>query len=234
MARIGGGEANIYRYLHLLLLTSERAWAHAMAMKAAHAEDNADQSITGSTRQHIISRLHKAVRSADEVVELLADQASGATDIDSLEAKAYAFALAGAEEFEKQAEGTKGSDASAQRWILCLNNYSAARVIYSALFKATKKDLFKEVLAGTTDPSIRYAAYQHRIPRTVGVPAVAKKFFPKDEADLLSAIEKLDPSALQEEEATPSGTSPAENYFGAVLTKYRLPDHVAESNSQHR
>jgi signal recognition particle subunit SRP68 len=176
-----------------------------MAMKAAHAEDSADQSITGSTRQHIISRLHKAVQSANEVVELLADTASGATDVDSLEAKGYAYALAGAEEFEKQAEGIKGSEASPQRWTQCLNNYSAARVIYSALLKATKNDLFKEVLAGTTDPSIRYAAYQQRIPRTVGVPAVAKKFFPRDETDLLKTVEKLDPSALKEEEATPSG-----------------------------
>ena len=179
-------------------------------MKAAHAEDNAGQSITGSTRQHIISRLHKAVQSANEVVTLLADQASGATAVDSLEARGYAYALAGAEEFEKQAEGTKGSDASAQRWTPCLNNYSAARVIYSALLKATKKDLFKEVLSATIDPSIRYAAYQQRIPRTVGVPAVAKKFFPRDEADLLKAVEKLDPSALQEEEATPSGKSSSE------------------------
>jgi len=235
MARIGTDDANVARFLHLLLLTSERAWAHAMAMKAAHAEDNADQSITGSTRQHIISRLHKAVRSANEVVALLADNASGATDVDSLEAKAYAYALAGAEEFEKQAEGTKTGDVSAQRWTPCLNNYSAARVIYSTLLKATKKDLFKEVLAGTTDPSIRYAAYQQRIPRTVGVPSVAKKFFPRDEADLLKAVEKLDPSALQEEEATPSGKSCTKKWrLCHVLTPGRLRDHMAEPNSEHR
>ncbi|KAF2684110.1 hypothetical protein K458DRAFT_303883 [Lentithecium fluviatile CBS 122367] len=194
-------------FLHLLLLTSERAWAHAMAMKAAHAEDNADQSITGSTRQHIISRLHKAAQSADEVVELLADQASGASHTDILEARAYAYALAGAEEFEKQAEGSKSGDASPQRWTPCLASYSAARIIYSSLLKATKKDLFKDVLAGTTDPSIRFAAYQHRIPRTVGVPSVARKFFPRDEAGLVAAVEELDPSALQEEEITASGNT---------------------------
>jgi signal recognition particle subunit SRP68 len=195
------------RYLHLLLITSERAWAHAMAMKAAHSEDNADKNITGSTRQHILSRLHKALQHAEEVVELLQDQtASGASDTDILEAKAYAYTLAGAEEFEKQAEGVKSSDASPQRWASCLTNYSAARVIYSSLLKATKKDLFKEILANTTDPSIRYAAYQHRIPRTVGVPAVSKKFFPKEEQKLVQAVEKLDVTALQDEEATPSGS----------------------------
>jgi signal recognition particle subunit SRP68 len=193
------------RNLHLLLLTSERAWAHAMAMKASHSEDNADKNITGSTRQHIISRLHKAERTAQSIVELVTDtSASGATETDILEAKAYAFALAGAEEFEKQAEGVKVGNSSPERWHPCLTSFSTARVIYSALLKATKKDLFKEVLAGTTDPSIRYAAYQSRIPRTVGVPAVAKKFFPKDKKDLLQDLQRLDPTVLQEDEAASS------------------------------
>ncbi|KAF2450955.1 hypothetical protein P171DRAFT_460404 [Karstenula rhodostoma CBS 690.94] len=195
-------------FLHLLLLTSERAWAHAMSMKTSHSEDNADQNISGSTRQHIISRLDKAVRYANDTVKLLSDRAaSGASDVDVLEARAYAYALAGAQEFEKQAEGAGSKDAATKRWIPCLTNYSAARVIYSSLFKATKKDLFKEVLAGTTDPSIRYAAYQHRIPRTIGVPSVAKKFFPTEDADLVQAIEKLDPAALQDEETKASGST---------------------------
>ena len=175
-------------------------------MKTSHSEDNADQNISGSTRQHILSRLNKAVRYANDTVKLLSDQAaSGASDTDVLEARGYAYSLAGAEEFEKQAEGARAKDSSTDRWIPCLASYSAARVIYSSLLKATKNDLFKEVLAGTTDPSIRYAAYQHRIPRTVGVPSVAKKFFPKDDAELIKAVEKLDPTALQEEETTASG-----------------------------
>ncbi|KAF1940037.1 hypothetical protein EJ02DRAFT_407373 [Clathrospora elynae] len=190
--------------LHLLLLTSERAWAHGMAMKASHSEDKADKNITGSTRQHIISRLHKAVQNAKQMVELVSDAASGASEMDVLEARAYVFALAGAEEFEKQAEGIKSSNAAPQRWTPCLASYSAARVIYSSLLKSTKKDLFKDVLASTTDPSIRYAAYQSRIPRTVGVPAVSKKFFPRDDEKLLQAVQKLDPAALQEEEAASS------------------------------
>lgn len=177
-----------------------------MAMKALHSEDNADKSISGSTRQHIISRLHKAVQSAKEVVTLLSDSASGATETDVLEAKAYVYALAGAQEFEKQAEGVKAKGASTQRWDACLTNFAAARVLYSALHKATKKDLFKDVLSGTIDPSIRYAAYQNRIPRTVGVPAVARKYFPKDE-QLSKAVQQIDASALQEEEATASSRS---------------------------
>ncbi|KAF1850430.1 uncharacterized protein K460DRAFT_270496 [Cucurbitaria berberidis CBS 394.84] len=194
--------------LHLLLLTSERAWAHAMAMKASHSEDNADKNITGSTRQHIVSRLHKAVQNAKQIIDLVSDTAaSGATETDVLEARAYVYALAGSEEFEKQSEGIKGSNATPQRWNSCLTNFSAARIIYSALLKATKKDLFKDVLAGTTDPSIRYAAYQSRIPRTVGVPAVARKFFPKDDEQLLQAVQRLDPAALEEEEEAASSHS---------------------------
>jgi signal recognition particle subunit SRP68 len=121
-----------------------------------------------------------------------------------LEAKAYVYTLAGAHEFEKQAEGIKSKNASPSRWAPCLTNYSTARVIYSSLLKATKKDLFKDVMAGTTDPSIRYAAYQSRIPRTVGVPAVAIKYFPKDNAELVQAVQKLDSAALKEEEAASS------------------------------
>jgi signal recognition particle subunit SRP68 len=176
-----------------------------MAMKASHSEDNADKNITGSTRQHIVSRLHKATQTARQMVDLVSDTAaSKASETDVLEARAYAYALAGAEEFEKQAEGVKGSTATPQRWTPCLTNFSAARVIYSSLLKATKKDLFKDVLAGTTDPSIRYAAYQSRIPRTVGVPTVANKHFPRDDEKLVQAVERLDPSALQEEEAASS------------------------------
>ncbi|KAF1912826.1 hypothetical protein BDU57DRAFT_457653 [Ampelomyces quisqualis] len=194
-------------FLHILLLTSERAWAHAMAMKASHSKDNADKNITGSTRQHIVSRLHRATQVAQQIVDLVTQTGtSGASDTDVLEAKAYRYALAGAAEFEKQAEGIKASNASPQRWNTCLADFSAARVIYSALLKATQKDLFKEVLAGTTDPSIRYAAYQSRIPRTVGVPSIAKRFFPKDEAELVKAVQALDSAALDEDAAASTHT----------------------------
>lgn len=179
-----------------------------MLMKAAHAEGNADKKITGSTRQHMLSRLHKAVKCAEEVVSLLSDQAaSGATDTDVLEAKAYAFSLAGTAEFEKQAGGNHDSDASHERWKPCLADFSAARVIYSALLKKTRSELFKEVLVTNVDPSIRYAAYQHRIPRTVGVPAVAQRFFPKEDTELLQAVEKIDQHALRESQPSASGKS---------------------------
>ncbi|KAF2279167.1 uncharacterized protein EI97DRAFT_371101 [Westerdykella ornata] len=199
--------ASNIEFLHLLLLTSERAWAHAMDMKAAHSKDNADKNITGSTRRHIISRLHKAAQLAKGIVEILSDQTtSRATDMDLLEAQAYAYSLAGAGAFEKEAEGIREGKSS-DRWRACLTEYSAARVIYNALFKSTKKELFKEFLVSSIDPSIRYAAYQHRIPRTVGVPAVSQKFFPKDDEGLVQAVEKLDAGAFREDEPSASGTT---------------------------
>jgi signal recognition particle subunit SRP68 len=189
-----------------------------MAMKEAHAEDSAGKRIAGKTRQHMVSRLHKAVQTAKQTVDLLADSTSGATETDVLEARAYVFALAGAEDFEKQTEGGKGSNAAPQRWNSCLTNLSAARVIYSSLLKAKKQDLFKDVLAGTIDPSIRYAAYQSRIPRTVGVPSIARKYFPKDDKALVKAVQQLDSAALDEEAAAASREFPSPRYHSGLTS----------------
>ncbi|KAF4533887.1 Signal recognition particle [Lasiodiplodia theobromae] len=193
--------AKSHDFVHLFLFTAERAWAHAMYMKSVHAEDNADKSITGSTRKHIISRLHKAAHTANELASLLADQSTGATPTDQLEAQAYVYSLRGAEEFEKQAEGIhlRSPQSPDQRWKACLVNYSGARIIYNALLQTTKKDLYKEFLASTVDPSIRYAAYQSRLPRTVSVATVARQYFPKEDAALLSAVETIYPDALKDE-----------------------------------
>ncbi|KAF2136860.1 uncharacterized protein K452DRAFT_258544 [Aplosporella prunicola CBS 121167] len=200
--------AGSHDYVHLQILTSERAWAHAMHMKSTHSEENADNGITGSTRKHIISRLHKAATTANELVSLLSDQTvTGATDVDLLEAQAYVYSLSGAEEFEKQAEGIRPGEGQEQRWKSCLVHYSAARIIYNALLQSTKKDLFKEILASTIDPSIRYAAYQSRLPRTLAVSVVARQYFPRDNSALASAVEKQFPDALKDE-ASATGKGP--------------------------
>ncbi|KAK8159654.1 hypothetical protein IWX90DRAFT_306833 [Phyllosticta citrichinensis] len=189
-------------FVQLQILTAERAWAHAMHMRSLHAEDNAQKGITGTTRKHIISRLHKAAVIARDLSLQLSDQAaSGATDIDILEAKAYYFSLCGAQEFEKQAQGqpSNGTTPPEQRWQGCLVNYSAARIIYNALLQSTKNDIFKDILTNTVDPSLRYAAYQSRLPRTITVAAVACQRFPRTDSELVNAVEKVYPDALQEE-----------------------------------
>ncbi|TGO24561.1 hypothetical protein BPAE_0100g00290 [Botrytis paeoniae] len=173
-------------YIHLLLLTSERAWAHAMSMKEMHTVDT--KGITGSTRSHIVSRLHKATIYANGLFRLLSDKSTtNANDVDILEARAYAAALAGAMEFEKQS------------WEACVKRYAEARIIYTALSKVTKADIFKDLLADPVDPSIRYGAYKMGLPRTSAISAIARKNFPSEDQELTSQVEKLDPDCLKDE-----------------------------------
>ncbi|RAL66120.1 hypothetical protein DID88_005791 [Monilinia fructigena] len=70
-----------HEYVHLLLLTSERAWAHAMSMKELHSADT--KGITGSTRSHIISRLHKST--VEELDPYCLKDETTITKIDSVE-----------------------------------------------------------------------------------------------------------------------------------------------------
>lgn len=170
-----------------------------MSLKASGTEDNA--GFLGSTRRQIVSRLNKAAKHAQDLVDLLVDQSTTkATDIDLLEAKAYSYALSGAEEFEHHSSSQRSGDVEAQqsKWQSCLDNFSSARVIYAALLKSTKEEMYKDLLVGTIDPSIRIAAYQAHIPRTVPVVTVTRKYFPEDEEDLIEAIEAVDPAAFDD------------------------------------
>ncbi|PBP19623.1 signal recognition particle protein [Diplocarpon rosae] len=180
--------------VNLVLLTSERAWAHAMSMREVHSTEK--KGITGSTRSHIISRLHKATTYAYDLLQHLQDQeTTGAVDGDVLEARAYAASLSGAREFEKQ------------KWETCVQSYSEARIIYSALAASTKIDIFKDLLSDPVDPSIRYAAYQMRLPRTVAIPTIARRFFPSDDTGLVAQVEKLDPDALNDQPTKPKAAT---------------------------
>jgi signal recognition particle subunit SRP68 len=169
-------------------------------MREVHSADK--QGITGSTRSHIISRLHKATVYARKLFELLTQSGTGASSEDVLEARAYAASLAGTKEFEKQ------------KWEECVKSYSEARIIYSALATATKKDMFKDLLQDPVDPSIRYGAYQMRLPRTVAIPTIARKYFSRSDIRLVAEVEKLDPDVLNEQptraraEASESGDIP--------------------------
>jgi signal recognition particle subunit SRP68 len=198
-----------------------------MYMKASHAEENASTGITGSTRSHIISRLNKASKCARSVVQLLSNQSSSATNIDILEAQAYAHLLAGTEEFEKQSEGNKRSEGSVNQWNKCLALYAVARVIYSTLLKNTRKELYKDVLAGMVDPSIRYAAYQARIPRTVAISDVAVRHFPKSsEEEIAQLVRGLDPDALEDSSARSKKSSDATSVPDTITWRSRTANIV--------
>nr|POE94527.1 signal recognition particle subunit srp68 [Quercus suber] len=198
---------NNHEFAHLLLLTAERAWAHAMHIKTSHAAEDTGSGITGSTRSHIISRLHKASKTAHELVSVLQDKVSRASEQDVLEARAYQSSMAGAEEFEKHSGRQRLGDSqtSESRWRTCLQQYSEARVIYAALYEKDKKDVYRDILANTIDPTIRYAAYQAHLSRTIAIPIVARRYFPKADTELVKLLEKIDPYALQERPQAKTG-----------------------------
>ncbi|KAI9683387.1 MAG: hypothetical protein M1829_005459 [Trizodia sp. TS-e1964] len=195
-----------HEFVHLLLLTSERAWAHAMHMKSMHSTDAGTKAISGSTRSHIVSRLRKASTYAQHLSNLLLNlTATRATEIDQLEARAYCSSLFGSGYFEYQ------------NWEKCLVSYSEARVIYIAVAAATSKDTFKDLLSSTIDPSIRFSAYQLKLGRDQSIPAIARRYFPRSSNALLtSTIERLDPKAMSEQSlqvggpASGSGDEPTE------------------------
>ncbi|KAH8428067.1 signal recognition particle subunit SRP68 [Aspergillus melleus] len=180
---------NNVAYVHILLLSSERAWAQAMHMKSAHSADPSAKGIVGAVRRQIISRLNKATGYAKQLVLLLEDQAaSGATSIDVLEARAYLATLSGALCLDKR------------QWKQCVEHYSIAKVIYTALGQKSKRDAFRDLLSSTVDPSLRYAAYQMKLPRSKPLPSLAIGFFPAD-AHVRAEVEKVDPNCFNEEAA---------------------------------
>ncbi|KAA8648568.1 hypothetical protein EYZ11_001102 [Aspergillus tanneri] len=197
---------NNVAYVHVLLLNSERAWAQAMHMKSAHSADPSAKGIVGAVRRQVVSRLSKATGYAKQLVLLLEDQASsGATDIDVLEARAYLATLSGALSLDKR------------KWKQCVENYSIAKVIYTALGQKSKQDAFRDLVSSTVDPSLRYAAYQMKLPRSKSLSSLAISFFPSD-AHVRAEIGKVDPNCFNEEA---SGAQKTAN--GEVQ---QLPEHI--------
>lgn len=180
-----------------------------MSAKTAHSSGQND--MTRRTRSHIVSRLDKAARTAQHLVRALSDtDASLASATDLLEAKAYAAFLRGAMQFERRS------------WEPCLQSYAIARVIYSALATSGKGDLFKDLLSETIDPSIRYAAYQLKTPRTVPIPAIARRAFPRSDDALTQQINQIDPALLADADAmSKSGVSAAQDVPGTLTWRSR-------------
>lgn len=169
-----------------------------MHMKSTHSADPSAKGIVGAARRHIISRLTKATGYAGHLVDLLHDQSiSGAADTDVLEARAYFGSLSGALSLEKR------------KWEQCLQSYAVARIIYTMLGQMVKKDAFRDLLTGTVDPSIRYAAYQMKLPRSKPLPSLAISFFPSN-AEIRSEVEKVDSNCLKEDAAGTRRTADGE------------------------
>ena len=156
-------------------------------MKSTHSADSGNKSISGSTRRHINSRLHKASTYAQHLVQLLRDEKSGASHEDILEARAYYVSLRGATGFEKR------------DWEQCLHQYSESRLLYATLAKSgnTKRaDVFRDLLSTRIDPSLRYAAYQSKLSRTTSIDAIVARYIPREESEYVQDILKADPDVL--------------------------------------
>jgi signal recognition particle subunit SRP68 len=155
-----------------------------MSMKSAHTADT--NGIAGRTRSHIVSRLDRAARTAENLAEILADtSASGASSTDVLEARAYAGLLRGSANFEKQ------------DWRACIQSYSVPFIIYNAFSSASKGDTYKDLLE-TIDTSISHAAYKLSGKRNEAALDIARKTFPHSESDLVNAVNKIDPTILKQ------------------------------------
>lgn len=157
-----------------------------MHLKSLIADD--PDASTGSLKSHIVSRFHKARNYAKELSALLSDPASNATTTDLLEATAYASTLSGLEAFEKS------------KWEAALRAFAVSRIIYSVLSATSKSDAYTEQLTATVDPSVRYSAYQLQLPRSMDIAAIARQYFPRDDASRIAeALEKLDPQVFSDE-----------------------------------
>ena len=140
----------------------------------------------GSTKRQIVSRFRRAITYATNLVDILHDQSTtGATSHDLLEAKAYLSLLSGGLEFERN------------RWASCIQNYSFVRLVYTALANHTQTDLYQDLLEGTVDPSIRYAAYQKKLPRTKAISDIAIEHFPASESEARQQIADADITAFE-------------------------------------
>jgi len=129
------------KYLHIPLITAERAWAYYMQLKF---EANAEPR----KKYHMINRLRKAKKYADQLDALCAE--SGRVDARTkLETKAYDCWLTGTLYFETA------------KWAEAQAMLSQAKTIYESLCQAVGEEegnLFRQKMEEIT-PSLRYCAY---------------------------------------------------------------------------
>ena len=162
-------------------------------MKSMHSADSSAKAITGAIKKHIVSRLHKAESIAAHLAGVL--ESSGQSQQHQrtvLEARAYYCLIRGALKFESQ------------RWQLCLEAYSEAHLLYTAFANSSglnHSDAFSELLSSIVDPSIRYAAYQLRLPRTLSIIRLVRQFLPKG-SPYAQEVLKQSPNALEEGSST--------------------------------
>ncbi|KAI5287660.1 hypothetical protein KEM52_001477 [Ascosphaera acerosa] len=137
-------------------------------MKSVHAADPSSKGVVGSTRRHIISRLHKAVQHAQRLLPLLQGRADAARSLAVLEVRGYIASLQGPYYMEKQC------------WDQCLQQYALAHVAFNILArKQPQRTALSDLLEGTV------------IPRTTALDGLAVRNVPDD---VRADVEAADPS----------------------------------------
>lgn len=161
-------------------------------------------NVNGETRSQIISNLVHAAKIVEKLVTNLSNKESGASAADVLSAWAYAALLKGDSFF-------RGS-----KWDSCLESYSIAKIIYSALpTSPLEGNNFRDFVSDSVDTPLRFAQRRLDIPTTLSILALAKKHFPKSDNVLAAMVEEVAPGILKVDEDTPMADSDAE---GALRT----------------
>uniref|UniRef100_A0A6J0VBJ6 Signal recognition particle subunit SRP68 n=1 Tax=Pogona vitticeps TaxID=103695 RepID=A0A6J0VBJ6_9SAUR len=128
------------RYLLLILMDAERAWSYAMQLKQ---EANTEPR----KRFHLLSRLRKAVKHAEELERLCESNRVDAKT--KLEAQAYTAYLTGMLRFEHQ------------EWKAAMEAFNKCKTIYEKLASAftDEQAILYNQRVEEISPNIRYCAY---------------------------------------------------------------------------
>ncbi|XP_061472241.1 signal recognition particle subunit SRP68 isoform X2 [Rhineura floridana] len=128
------------RYLLLILMDAERAWSYAMQLKQ---EANTEPR----KRFHLLSRLRKAVKHAEELERLCESNRVDAKT--KLEAQAYTAYLTGMLRFEYQ------------EWKAAMEAFNKCKTIYEKLASAftDEQAILYNQRVEEISPNIRYCAY---------------------------------------------------------------------------
>ncbi|KAK9472794.1 uncharacterized protein V1510DRAFT_393690 [Dipodascopsis tothii] len=174
------------RHARVVLLTAERAWAHAQEAKAM-----LENRESAATRRHMLSRLEKARKHAGAVAALAEEAAESFGPAARIGLQAYAASVAGALAFERKL------------WKRALAEYAVAAVGLNALLKTDAdedaQDLYAGLLADTVDPSIRFASFQLKNYKVPDLATLAGTAIPADHV-VLTLVRASAPELLAADE----------------------------------
>lgn len=148
-------------------------------------------NVNGETRSQVISKLTQATKIVEKLVATLSERGSDVSSTDVLSAWAYAAVLKGDACFR------------GKKWQQCLESYSIAKIIYTALpTSGVEGNIFKDYVSDSVDTPLRFAQRRLDIPTTLSILALAKKHFPQSDEALVSRLNEVAPSFLREDEDT--------------------------------